>query len=93
MRYDSDQVRSAMLYLTKPPTPEMEGVTALIIAAQQAAADNREKARSEANRGAFKFAKLHEVASLTYEEDAAAMISSGAPIHRSLPNRIAAIAS
>lgn len=66
------------------PVIRIGGVGTLIEAARKAAADNRQKARSEASRGAFKFAKLHEVASLTYDQDAEAMIADGAPIHRSV---------
>ena len=82
-----DALRQTPPWAQNPLVARCE-VSHLIAAAKQAAADNRAKARIEAERGAFKFAKLHEVASLTYDEDAEAMTASGVPIHRSVDHYV-----
>lgn len=66
-------------------TPFGAGHCGLAIAvARQAASDNRIKALNEASLGEFKFAKIHEWASIRFHEDAEAMQKHAQPIHHSM---------
>ena len=56
----------------------------LIATARRAAADNRIKAMNEAALGQFRFAKIHEAASLRYHEDAEALVKGELPLRQSL---------
>ncbi len=53
----------------------------LVATAQRAALENKICAREEAMRGSFRFAKIHEAASIEYEQDALAMADAHMPPH------------
>jgi len=56
----------------------------LIATARRAAVDNRVKALNEVSLGAFHFAKIHEIASIHYDEDAEALAKNQKPPHLSI---------
>ncbi len=56
----------------------------LVATARRAAAENRIKALNEAMLGEFKFAKIHETASIRYHKDAEALAEGRQPVHHSI---------
>jgi len=70
-------------YETEISKSDQGTLSTLIATAEKAAADNHLKARREASRGAFHFAKIHEAASISYAKDAQSMIEHNWPVHHS----------